>query len=122
MSSDDLSIAPGSVVVVRDEDWLVTSAEQVDGVWRVEAKGLTELVRNTTAVFFGDLDEIEVLDPRNAQLVTDSSPRYRRARLWLEATLRKTPTPHGDTRLAVSQRMLIDPLIYQRQAVAHALS
>jgi hypothetical protein len=68
MSDERPSMAPGSVVVVRDGQWLVTSAEQADGVWRVEAQGLTELVRNSTAVFFGDLDPIEVLDPRDAKL------------------------------------------------------
>lgn len=111
MIAQESTIAPGSVVEVRDEEWLVTSAEQVDGVWRVEVQGLTELVRNTGAVFFGDIDRIVVRDPRLARLVGDDSPRYRRSRLWLEATLRKTPVPHGDPRLAVSQRMLVDPLI-----------
>jgi superfamily II DNA or RNA helicase len=59
---------------------------------------------------------------RKAVLVPDGSPRYRRTRLWLEATLRRTPVPFGDPTLAVSHRMLIDPLQYQRRAVAHALS
>ncbi|HLS34539.1 MAG TPA: DEAD/DEAH box helicase, partial [Brevibacterium sp.] len=52
----------------------------------------------------------------------DDSPRYRRTRLWLEATLRRTPVPFGDPPLTVSHRMLIDPLQYQRRAVAKALS
>ncbi|MGY1763047.1 SNF2-related protein [Geodermatophilus sp. SYSU D00779] len=121
-TGEALSVAPGSLVVVRDEEWLVTAAENTAGVWRLEVRGLTELVRGQSAVFFSDLDCIEELDPRNAKLVADISPRYRRARLWLEATLRKTPVPHGDPRLAVSHRMLSDPLIYQRQAVAHALA
>jgi superfamily II DNA or RNA helicase len=121
-TGEALSVAPGSLVVVRDEEWLVTGAENTAGVWRLEVRGLTELVRGQSAVFFSDLDDIEELDPRNAKLVADTSPRYRRARLWLEATLRKTPVPHGDPRLAVSHRMLSDPLIYQRQAVAHALA
>src|SRR3712207_1935950 len=121
-TGEALSVAPGSLVVVRDEEWLVTGAENTGGVWRLEVRGLTELVRGQSAVFFSDLDDIQELDPRNAKLIADISPRYRRARLWLEATLRKTPVPHGDPRLAVSHRMLSDPLIYQRQAVAHALA
>src|SRR3954451_12145970 len=101
-TGEALSVAPGSLVVVRDEEWLVTAAEDTGGVWRLEVRGLTELVRGQSAVFFSDLDDIEELAPRNAKLVADTSPRYRRTRLWLEATLRKTPVPHGDPRLAVS--------------------
>ena len=48
----------------------------------------------------------EVLDPAEATVVADDSPHYRRSRLWLEATLRKTAVPldgtapHGQRRHA----------------------
>jgi hypothetical protein len=35
-----LTFAPGSTVVVRDEEWLVTAAEQTSDGWRLEAVGL----------------------------------------------------------------------------------
>lgn len=42
-------IAPGSLVVVRDEEWVVTQVSQTrDGVL-VTAQGLGELVAGTTA-------------------------------------------------------------------------
>jgi superfamily II DNA or RNA helicase len=118
----ELSLAPGSVVEVRDEEWLVTSAEQGPDGWKIEVQGLTELVRDTTATFFDALDDVVPLDPRDARIVGDDSPRYRRTRLWLEATLRKTPVPQGQTTLAVAHKMLADPLRYQRRAVSQALS
>ncbi|WP_420849147.1 helicase-related protein [Parafrankia soli] len=116
------TFAPGSIVVVRDEEWLVTGAEQGADGWRLDVVGLGELVRETTATFFSGLDHIELLDPREAELLPDGSPRHRRTRLWLEATLRRTPMPAGETSLTVSDGMLATHLDYQRRAVAHALS
>lgn len=80
------AFAPGSVVVIRDEEWLVTAAEQGADGWRLDVVGLGELVRETAATFYTGLDTVELLDPRQARLVPDGSPRHRRTRLWLEAT------------------------------------
>ncbi|MGQ0631960.1 MAG: SNF2-related protein [Sporichthyaceae bacterium] len=119
---EGLAIAPGSVVVVRDEEWMVTAAEQRVAGWRVDVVGLSELVQDTYATFLEPLDRIELRDPRAAVLVPDDSPRHLRTRLWLEATLRRTPVPYGETALTVADGMLADSLQYQRRAVAHALS
>ncbi|MBY4040268.1 DEAD/DEAH box helicase [Rhodococcus fascians] len=117
----ELNVAPGSIVVVRDEEWLVTSAEQGSDGWLVKARGLTELVKDTTASFYSTLDRIEVQDPRDAEVVADGSSGYRDSRLWLESLLRKTPFPYGDQTLTVSTQMLADSLGYQRAAVAKTL-
>ncbi len=117
----ELNVAPGSIVVIRDEEWLVTSAEQGSDGWLLRVRGLSELVADTTATFYDSLDRIEVLDPARAQVVPDGSSGYRNSRLWLEALLRKTPFPYGDQTLTVSTRMLADSLGYQRAAVAKAL-
>ncbi|HEY5151296.1 MAG TPA: helicase-related protein [Mycobacterium sp.] len=113
--------APGSVVVVRDEEWLVTATEQTAGGLLIYGQGLSELVRDTTASFYDTLDDIEALDPAAATVVADDSPRYRSARLWLESTYRKTAVPIGDRSLTVSTRALADALIYQQSAVRQAL-
>jgi len=72
------ALAPGSVVVVRDEEWLVTAAEQTIDGWRLDVVGLSELVRETSATFYtgrdGDLDTVELLDPRQARLVRMPPP------------------------------------------------
>jgi superfamily II DNA or RNA helicase len=115
------NVAPGSVVVVRDAEWLVLSTEATASGLLITVQGLSELVRDTTATFYSDIDDIEVLDPAAARVVGDDSSGYRRAKLWLEATLRKTPVPLHDTTLGVSTQMLADPLEYQREAVRKAL-
>lgn len=116
------TIAPGVTVVVRDEEWLVTSVGQTSDGQLLHVQGLGALVKGTAASFYESLDHIEVLDPARATLTPDSSPGYRRAKLWLEATLRKTSVPLSDDHLVVSTQMLADPLAYQQSAVRKALS
>ncbi len=116
------SIAPGSVVIVRDEEWLVTGVEHTADGRLLRCQGLSELVRDTTASFYEGLDaDLRVLDPAEAAVVADDSPHYRRSRLWLEATLRKTAVPLDGTALTVSVDMLANPLGYQQAAVRKAL-
>ena len=117
-----LNVAPGSLVRVRDADWLVTNASPTQDGLLVEVTGLSELVRDTRAAFYEHLDEIVPYDPRQTRVRADDSPKYRRARLWLEATLRRTAIPLGEGRLSVSTQMLTDALGYQRSAVRKALS
>ena len=120
-ASQELNVAPGSIVIVRDEEWLVTSAAQGSDGWLLQVRGLSELVADTTAAFYSSLDKIEVLDPSDTVVVADGSPGYRDSRLWLEAMNRKTPVPYGNQSLTVSTHMLADSLGYQRTAVAKAL-
>jgi ERCC4-related helicase len=119
--SASLNVAPGSVVIVRDSEWMVTSAMQTLDGMLIRVQGLSELVRDTTASFYESLDEIEVLDPSKAKVKADASPGYRQAKLWLEATLRKTPIPLNEPGLTVSTSMLANALGYQQSAVRQAL-
>lgn len=114
--------APGSIVEVRDEQWVVTGVEQDGDGYLVHVQGLTELVRDTTATFATVLDKIDTVDPAEATVVADDSPGYRRTRLWLEAMLRKSPVALTDPALTVSTRGLADSLGYQQAAVRQALT
>ena len=77
--TDTLSLAPGSVVLVRDEEWLVSSAEQAADGLVVRVLGLSELVRGTTATFYEALDDIRTLDP-HAPTWSRTAPRTTDAR------------------------------------------
>ena len=116
-----LNVAPGSVVRVRDEDWLVTQVSMTSDGTLVTVQGLSELVRDTTAQFFAGIDRIVPVDPRRTRVIADTSTRHRLSRLWLEATLRKTALPASSTDLAVVGDVLADPLAYQLTAVRQAL-
>lgn len=116
-----VDVAPGAVVRVRDEDWLVTQVSSSSDGTLVTVQGLSELVRDTTAQFSAGIDRIEPVDPRRTQVVADTSIRHRLSRLWLEATLRKTALPAASRQLAVVGDVLADPLEYQLSAVRQAL-
>lgn len=115
------TLAPGSVVVVRDEEWLVRATEETADGTLIHVQGLGELVRDTNASFYTALDEIVPLEPARATVVPDSSPRHRTARLWLESTVRKTAVPLGERGLPVATRGLADALSYQQSAVRKTL-
>ena len=120
-TQEPLNVAPGSVVVVRDEEWLVTGVEQTTDGQLLRLQGLSGLVRDTTAAFYTALDDVRVLDPAEATVTADSSSGYRSARLWVEATLRKTSIPLTSPDISTSGRMLADALPYQQTAVRQAL-
>ena len=70
-----ISIAPGSVVVVRDEEWLVTGVEHTTDGRLLRCQGLSELVRDTTASFYEGLDaHRRCSTPPQATVVADDSP------------------------------------------------
>lgn len=117
-----LNVSPGSTVVVRDEEWLVTAVDETTDGPLLHVQGLGELVRGTTAQFYASIDTITPLDPAEVKVVGDDSPYYRKSRLWIEATLRKTPVAIADPQLTVSTHMLADQLPYQATAIRKALN
>ena len=121
VEDDSGAISPGSLVVVRDETWLVTSVEDTPDGPLYGVRGVSDFVKDTTAAFYSALDRVEVLAPEDSAVVADTSPRYRSTRLWIEATLRKSPVPVDHPGLTVSTQMLADELPYQREAVEMAL-
>ncbi|OAA17443.1 RNA polymerase-associated protein RapA [Corynebacterium afermentans subsp. afermentans] len=121
-AANSTAFAPGLMVKVRDELWLITSVTQsVDG-YLLKVRGLSDYVRDTTASFYTAIDDVEVFDPAKMEVVPDRSPGYRTTRLWLETTLRQTPVPLYQEQLSVADQMLMDPLDYQLTAVRKALS
>ncbi|MFJ9372912.1 SNF2-related protein [Streptomyces sp. NPDC101455] len=120
---DGTRFPPGAQILVRDEEWLVrnTITTEHDGE-RIEAVGVSEFVRDEDAVFFSGIDTVELLDPEKTLLVPDTSSYFRRSRLFLEAVLRKTPLPQSERGLALADRFLLDPLVYQQRPAELALS
>ncbi|MFD5929455.1 SNF2-related protein [Streptomyces sp. NPDC060333] len=113
----------GTVIEVRDEEWLVRSSQTVRaGEILIEATGASELVRGQQARFLTSLDGMpRVLRPEDTRLVADTSRHYRRSRLFLEAVLRKTPLPQLERRLALTEGFLLDRMDYQLRPAVKAL-
>ncbi|WP_353941183.1 DEAD/DEAH box helicase [Streptomyces sp. HUAS MG91] len=124
--SVDLADGPppaGTVIEVRDEEWLVRKSREVrPEEFLIKAVGASELVRGHEAVFLSSLDRPKVLRPEDTELVADPSPGFRRGRLLLEAVLRKTPLAQGERGLAVTDGYLLDRMDYQLRPAAKALA
>ncbi|MFE7634063.1 DEAD/DEAH box helicase [Kitasatospora sp. NPDC057518] len=116
------TFAPGAQVRIRDEQWLVKSVtESRDGLM-VEVSGVSSFVRGTDAVFYQGLDQIDVLDPRKTDLVEDETSKHAKARLYLEAVIRKTALPQTEHGLALADSFLMDRQEYQLRPAERALS
>ncbi len=114
------TFAPGSRLLIRDEEWLVKSALPVNtGGTAVRVVGLSELVRNQEAIFLTKLDKIEELRPEDTRLRPDDSPQYRRSRLYLESLLRRTPST--DAQIYLGHQGAINIAAYQLMPTKMAL-
>ncbi|OPC84547.1 hypothetical protein B4N89_29735 [Embleya scabrispora] len=114
---------PGTVIEVRDEEWLVRASHVVrPGEFLIEATGASDLVRGQNARFVTSLDRPRVLRPEDTKLVADTSDGFRLSRLFLEAVHRKTPLPQAERGLALSDGFLLDRMDYQLRPAAKALA
>jgi ERCC4-related helicase len=113
---------PGMRVLCRDAEWLVTRVDPSDHThqnYAVHCIGADDLVRGHEAIFLTQLDVIEPVDPRNTQLVRDSSSGYRLAKLFLEAQLRQMPATGVEPDL--KGMGAFKPMNFQVQTVQWAL-
>jgi ERCC4-related helicase len=114
--------APGAHVRIRDEQWLVKSVSPSRDGLMVEVSGVSSFVRGTDAVFYSGLDHIEVLDPRKTRLVPDDTSKHAKARLYLEAVIRKTALPQTEHGIALADSFLMDRQEHQLRPAELALS
>ncbi|MGW9208112.1 SNF2-related protein [Embleya sp. NPDC055664] len=114
--------APGAQVIVRDERWLIRTATMTRDGWMLKVTGVSDFVRDTEAVFYSGLDVIQPLDPKATRLIPDDSPNHRRARLYLEAVVRKSFLPQTEHGLAFDDHFLMDRQVHQLRPAMLALS
>ncbi|MGK7875374.1 MAG: helicase-related protein [Xenococcaceae cyanobacterium] len=113
--------APGARVVIRDAEWLVQSIDKTPTGTRVlQVVGVSDFIKGKSARFIDHLEpDLEVLDPKTTDLVSDETSSYRRSLLFIEAHLRQTAptTPH----LYVGHRAAMDVLPFQLDPALKAL-
>ena len=116
-----LPYAPGSRVVIRDEEWLIRRADpSTDGGWLLTCDGVSDLVRGTTALFLSALeDHIEVLDPAKTELVPDTSPTFNASLLYLESLRRRSVA--NDEKIHLGHRGVMNLVPYQLDPALQAL-
>ena len=116
-----LPYAPGSRVVIRDEEWLIRRADpSTDGGWLLTCDGVSDLVRGTNALFLSVLeDDIEVLDPAKTELVPDPSPTFNASLLYLESLRRRSVA--NDEKIHLGHRGVMNLVPYQLDPALQAL-
>jgi hypothetical protein len=116
-----LPYAPGSRVVIRDEEWLIRRADpSTDGGWLLTCDGVSDLVRGTGALFLSALeDHIEVLDPAKTELVPDLSPTFNASLLYLESLRRRNVA--NDEKIHLGHRGVMNLVPYQLDPALQAL-
>ena len=118
------TIAPGTRVKIRDEEWLVRRVDRSSTGSRIfGVVGLTPLVSGKEARFLEEIEkqrgEIIIVDPKNTEAVLDTSPYYRKTRLILESHLR-TSTPNT-AQLHIGHQGAMDVLPFQLEPARLAL-
>jgi ERCC4-related helicase len=114
------AIAPGARALIRDEEWIVRSVDQCDvGGYQLDCIGVSETVRHREAIFLTEIDTVTPLDPRQTELVADTSPKFISSLLYLEAKLRQTvPT---DGAISVGHLGAMDALPFQLEPTRRVL-
>lgn len=78
MWSDTIMIdfALGMRVIIRDEEWMIKKAEKnTMGVYALHCIGVSSLVKDRSAIFMADIEEVIPVDPAKMKLVVDESPQ-----------------------------------------------
>lgn len=116
-----LAYAPGSRVVIRDEEWLVRRVDpSTDGGHLLSCDGVSDLVRGRASLFLTKLEaDILVLDPAKTELVADTSSHFNSTFLYLEAQLRRS-TPN-DNCIHLGHRGVMNLVPYQLDPALQAL-
>ncbi len=107
-----VEFAPGMRAMIRDEEWMIRKVEKNSmGNRALHCVGISPLIKNKEAIFLSDLEQIMIVNPAEIKLVKDTSPYFRRSRLYLESQWRqKIPT---DADLHIGDKAAMDFMPYQ---------
>ena len=107
-------------MVVRDAEWVVRRVDMTSGGnYQITCTGVSELVRDRSAVFLSTLERIAVLDPAHTKLVADQSPAFADSLLHMESRLRQVVV--NDERIHVGHGAAMDLVSYQLEPARRAL-
>lgn len=100
---------------------MVTKVKPGDpGFHFIEAKGLSELVKDQHFIFDTRIDsDIEVVNPKNMRFLPDTNQNYSFSKLYIESALRCNPV--WSDKITIATKAAFDPLDYQLTPTVKAL-
>lgn len=116
-----MNYTEGQRITVRGEDFLIAKVEQnVNHSHIIEARGISELVRDKYFIFDTALDtQIQLVDPRDIDFEPDTDSGYRKSKLYIESSLRGSAV--GSNQLTVATKAAFNPAEYQLEPTLKAL-
>ncbi len=111
----------GLRITARGEDFMVVNSQPLgNGEWVIEARGLSELVKDQYYFFDTNLDkDIKVIDPKTVHFVPDTSTGYLLTRLYIEENIRNNPL--WTDKITVANKAAFNVANYQLQPTIKAL-
>jgi len=122
MISNQAAITPGSRIICRDAEWLVTRVDASKysiSDFEVHCVGIDDLVRGHQSIFLTQLDTIVPADPKKTRLIKDDSSGYKLSKLFIGAQLRQMPATGLEPDL--DGLGVFNSMNFQFSAVKHAL-
>ena len=115
------TVAPGSRILIRDEEWLVRRVDpSSDGGELLVCDGVSDLVRGRTGHFLTRLEEeVELLHPAQTRLVQDESSHFNASMLYVEGVMRRNMPDDG--RIRLGHRAVMNLVPYQLDPALQAL-
>ena len=114
-------LALGLRIIVRDEEWMIKKIDRNSfGNRTIYCIGISPLVKDKESIFLEDLeDDITIIDPINTKLVADTSPFFKKSKLYIESNLRqKIPT---DSKIHIGHKAAMDLMDFQLVPTAISL-
>ena len=107
-----IDFAPGMRIIIRDEEWMIKKVESNEiGNKALYCVGISPLVKEKSATFLSDLEDIKIINPAEVKLVADDSPNFRKTQLFIESQWRQQiPT---DSDLHIGNKAAMDVMPYQ---------
>ncbi len=111
----------GLRITARGEDFMIVNSQPLgNGEWIIEARGLSELVKDQYYFFDTNLDkDIKVIDPKTVHFVPDTSTGYLLTRLYIEENIRNNPL--WTDKITVANKAAFNVANYQLQPTIKAL-